>query len=141
MPHLKLQKLVYYVEAWHLAIFKESVIQDNFRAWVHGPVCIKVWHEFKSADSPVFNDIAISSKEAKAIIQDVESELKREQLDLIRDVLKEYAPFSAYELEGMTHAELPWREARAGFANDEPSNAVISKDIMLKFYRKRLYNQ
>ncbi len=139
MPRLKLQKLIYYIEAWHLAIFKESIILDRFRAWVHGPVSIKVWHKFKSSDSPVFNDVSVSAKEARRAVAEVESALVVDQLDLIKDVLKEYGGLSAYELEALTHSELPWREARAGIASDEPSNAVISKVTMQKFYRNRLY--
>ena len=33
----KLQKLLYYVEAWNL-VYKSSLIDDDFEAWVHGPV-------------------------------------------------------------------------------------------------------
>jgi uncharacterized phage-associated protein len=139
MPPLKLQKLVYYVEAWHLAIFKESIILDRFRAWVHGPVSLKILHVFKSSASPVFNDVTVSARSARRVVAEVEAVLKPEQLDLIKDVLKEYGGLSAYELEALTHSELPWREARTGIASDEPSNAVISKATMQKFYRNRLY--
>ncbi len=38
MSHLKLQKLLFYAQALHLAYFDEPIIEDDFEAWVHGPV-------------------------------------------------------------------------------------------------------
>jgi uncharacterized phage-associated protein len=139
MPHLKLQKLIYYVEAWHLAIFEESIIDDKFKAWMHGPVSTKVWHAFKDKSSPLMNDIRISRKVADAIIPKVRKSLNREQLSLIENVLEEYGDLTGYELEGLTHFEAPWREARRGIPDDESSTNEISKATMLAFYRKRLY--
>jgi uncharacterized phage-associated protein len=39
MSHLKLQKLLYYCESYHLAYFDDILIPEEFEAWVHGPVC------------------------------------------------------------------------------------------------------
>lgn len=39
MPHKKLQKLCYYSEAWHQALYNSALIKDHyFEAWIHGPV-------------------------------------------------------------------------------------------------------
>ena len=40
---LKLQKLLYYVEAWHVAFFNKMLFDDEFQAWVHGPVCVPIF--------------------------------------------------------------------------------------------------
>lgn len=139
MTHLKLQKLLYYVEAWHLVHFKESIVSDKFKAWMHGPVSTKVWHAFKDSRSPLNSDVSISIKEAREIKAKAKAVLKPDQLSLIDDVLKEYGKLTAYELEGLTHSELPWIEARRGLPPDESSSSEISKVTMLKFYRHRLY--
>ena len=139
MPHLKLQKLLYYVEAWHLAIFQQSLIVDKFKAWMHGPVSTKVWHEFKDSKSTLMKDISIPAKEARRITAKLTKELKPDQLSLIDDVLSEYGPLTAYQLEGLTHSETPWVEARNGIAPAQASTATISKETMRKFYRGRLY--
>ncbi len=138
-PHLKLQKLLYYVEAWHLACFNESITEDDFKAWMHGPVSTKVWHAFKDAKSPVFNAIKISAAEAKRAVTSAKDILMPEQLSLVDDVLKEYGGLNAYELESLTHSEKPWANARKGVPADEASTNVISKATMSKFYRQRLY--
>ena len=139
MPHLKLQKLLYYVEAWHLAYFQDSIVTDKFKAWVHGPVSLKVWHAFKDSRAPLFNDIGISAKEANQVRAKIKSVLSPEQLSLIDDVLREYGRLTAYELEGLTHSEKPWLEARKGLPADESSSREISKSTMMKFYRRQLY--
>ena len=38
MSHLKLQKLLYYMQALHLAYFDQPLVNDDFQAWLHGPV-------------------------------------------------------------------------------------------------------
>ena len=35
---MKLQKLVYYAEAWNLAWDGEPLFSENFEAWANGPV-------------------------------------------------------------------------------------------------------
>ena len=47
MSHLKLQKLLFYCDAYHLAYFEQELVNDEFEAWVHGPVCRKVYDSFK----------------------------------------------------------------------------------------------
>ena len=38
MTHLRLQKLVYYSQAWHLVLQKKKLFRDRIEAWAHGPV-------------------------------------------------------------------------------------------------------
>jgi uncharacterized phage-associated protein len=138
MSHLKLQKLLYYVEAWHLAILGQSIIDDQFKAWVHGPVSPKVWQAFKDSKSPVFNKIQIAAGAGKRIVIRVGSILEPEQMSLIEDVLEEYGKLNAYELEALTHSEKPWIDARKGVPAGDASSKVISKATMEKFYKARL---
>lgn len=141
MSHLKLQKLLYYIEAFHLAYFQESVIKDDFEAWMHGPVCKKVWNAFKEDSKPVYGLLAMPEKDARHAIRTIEEALSEDQLEIIGDVLKEYGDKSSYHLECLTHVELPWREARRGVAPDASSSNKISKRTMMQFYRKSLYGK
>ena len=48
LNHLKLQKLLYYVQAWHLAFYGETFsLMENFKAWIHGPVNRTIYNRFK----------------------------------------------------------------------------------------------
>ena len=38
LTNLKLQKLMYYSQAWHLALRDIPLFNEDFQAWVHGPV-------------------------------------------------------------------------------------------------------
>jgi len=87
MSHLKLQKLLYYIQAWHLAIFGKSVIDDDFKAWVHGPVCVSVWHAVKKYS--VLNGLVTVKNGGKAAKRTVKESLHSDQIQLIEDVLGE----------------------------------------------------
>lgn len=69
----------------------------------------------------------------------VKSTLTEDQLSLLDDVLTEYGGLTAYQLEGLTHSEEPWIEARKGLSADESSDKEIPKVAMQQFYRQRLY--
>ena len=124
ITNLKLQKLLYYAQAWHLAIYGEPLFPDRIEAWVHGPVVPSVFREYRSFRwSPIWptpdDDVFLSSRE-KAHLE---------------AVLEEYGKFDASSLERMTHAETPWINARAGLAPDASSNNEISHDSMRLYYQ------
>ena len=47
ITHLKLQKLIYYAQAWFLAFFARPLFHDSFEAWQHGPVVRKLYFHYK----------------------------------------------------------------------------------------------
>jgi uncharacterized phage-associated protein len=121
ITNLKLQKLLYYAQAWNLVFKDEELFAEDIEAWIHGPVVPSVFRRFKSfrwntIDSPVnaVTDDALGSH--------------------LVSVLDAYGKFGANQLERLTHEEEPWRIARSGVAPDAPSNAVISKKSMKTFY-------
>jgi uncharacterized phage-associated protein len=134
---LKLQKLVYYSEGWHLAYFEHPLIDEDFEAWVHGPVVRSLWDHYKGRGN-YFTDFHLTTDYAARIKNYFRQLLRPEQLELIGDVLKEYGDKSAYHLESLSHAEAPWREARNGRPHSEHSEAVISKETMKKYYQSIL---
>jgi uncharacterized phage-associated protein len=137
VDHLKLQKLLYYIQSWHLVMFDKPLFDEDFKAWVHGPVLPSVWTELKD-HSTLNTKVRIKASLAAAIKAGVEKKLLKEQLELINDVLAEYGPKSGYHLECLTHSEQPWQEAREGLAPDEKGSRRINKKIMRAFYLARL---
>jgi uncharacterized phage-associated protein len=134
---LKLQELVYYSEGWHLAYFEYPLINEDFEAWVHGPVVRSLWDHFKGRGN-YFTEWHLKPEQAENIKAQFNHFLQPEQLELIEDVLKEYGDKSAYHLETLSHSEAPWRMARSGHAPSERSEAIISKEIMKKYYQSIL---
>ena len=47
ITHLKLQKLIYYSQAWSLALNGIALFEEDFEAWAHGPVIPEVYQEYK----------------------------------------------------------------------------------------------
>jgi uncharacterized phage-associated protein len=134
---LKLQKLVYYSEGWHLAYFDHPLIDENFEAWVHGPAVRSLWDHYKGRGD-YFTNFHLNPEYAEKIRNYFNRLLRPEQLELINDVLQEYGDKSAYHLESLSHAEMPWREARNGCSQSEHSEAIISKKTMQKYYQSIL---
>jgi uncharacterized phage-associated protein len=133
----KLQKLVYYSEAWHLAYFEHPLINEDFEAWIHGPAVRSIWDRFKGQGN-YFTEWYLKPESAGKIRKYFTHTLRSEQLELIADVVQEYGDKSAYHLEALSHAEAPWREARNGYAPSERSEAIISKETMKKYYQSIL---
>jgi len=126
VSNLKLQKLVYYAQAWYLALYDDSLFPEDFQAWVHGPVIPALYAKYKSyqwrpiseeVEKPVFN-------------QNVE--------EFLNEVAEAYFSSDAYELERMTHIEDPWLQARGCLPMDAACNTTISKKSMKEYYRSRV---
>lgn len=125
LSNLKLQKLVYYAQAWHLALYDKKLFEAHIEAWVHGPVVPSVYRRFKS-----FQWGPITYKPEKI-------DLDEHTSSFLEEVMNVYGRYSAHELELMTHSEEPWIKARAGLPMDEPSTNPISCKDMKKFYAAR----
>jgi len=101
ISNLKLQKLVYYAQGFHLAIMDEPLFADTIEAWAHGPVVPSLYHEYKGYGSqaipaPVTFDADIMTEETR---------------ELLDEVYNVFGQFSAWKLRNMTHEEPPWIES------------------------------
>ena len=127
LTNLKLQKLLYYSQAWHLALFDAALFSEDIEAWIHGPVVPRVFGTFKEYRWNVI-DRPVNPLMDEAVVRHV------------NEVLVAYGKFGATDLERLTHSEQPWIYARRGIAPDEPSRNVISTNHMKSFYRSLALN-
>ncbi|RLJ33869.1 putative phage-associated protein [Chryseobacterium sp. 7] len=138
MSHLKLQKLVYYCDAYHLAYFDEELINENFEAWVHGPVCRDIYNDLKDK-SILYSDINKTFDKSTYNPENiVEQALTTDQKDILKNVLDELSTWTGLDLENATHREFPWIEARVGFSPGEKCDVFIKKESMKQFYKAEL---
>lgn len=135
MSHLKLQKLLYLIEGYHLAYFDgASVIKDEFQAWVHGPVSRKIYDELKDK-SILYGDIKYELEEGEEEpIERLRRELASEQIELIEEVLSLYKGESGIALEGITHKQQPWINARKGYGPADKCEEIINRDDMKNYF-------
>ena len=125
LTNLKLQKLLYYAQAWYLAINDTSLFEEDFQAWIHGPVLLSQYHRF-------------SSYEWRPILEEDLPFTELIDVNIIKhlnEILEVFGVETAVSLELMTHREDPWLNARVNLAPTDISQEIISKESMKKFYR------
>ncbi|WP_042332764.1 Panacea domain-containing protein [Desulfosporosinus orientis] len=120
---LKLQKLVYYAQAWSLA-FYNSLFEEDFQAWVHGPVMPGLYIHFKEYGSG--NIPKVSSFDS--------SVFEKEEITVLDLVWSVYGKYDAKYLERLTHIEKPWLDAREGKNQDKQCTNIISKEEIKKYF-------
>lgn len=122
MTAMKLQKLVYYSQAWSLVWDEEPLFRDRVEAWVNGPVIPALYRlhrgTFKVSTWPEGDPGALSPKQ-------------RETVDA---VLTYYGDKSSQWLSDLTHREAPWNEARKGLDPGDASKREISHASMAEYY-------
>ena len=118
ISNLKLQKMLYYQQGFHLAYFGTPLFDEDIVAWQYGPVVPSVYKEYKS-----FESNSISTSEECISLSDDEEEL-------FNNVYEEYNQFSAVALMKMTHEESPWKTTEI--------NSVISRDKMAAFFKTQI---
>lgn len=131
ITHLKLQKLCYYAQAWHLAIHDRRLFNGHFEAWAHGPVnpgLFQVYRRYGFNPIPFPESFDINKY----------SEEKKQFLD---DIWKVYGIYDAKYLEMLTHQEKPWKEARGDLPPGAYCDRPISEKTMAEFYRSYLEDE
>lgn len=123
MTHKKIQKLCYYAQAWYYALKNARLEDADFQAWVHGPVAPSLYERFKSFG---FDTIKIQ--------QTYSVKIEADDISFLDDIWETYGGYTGNALEALSHREMPWLQARAGYAPNERCSIVISPDIMRSYY-------
>lgn len=129
VTHLKVQKLLYYAEAWTQLLLERQLFEENIEAWAHGPVVREVFDTFKDFG---WQPLSIS-EELKKIDPEVE--------DVLFQVMDAYGEASAKTLENMTHMDRPWINARGGLAPEARCNNVIPKNEIKAYFNEKYGEQ
>jgi uncharacterized phage-associated protein len=119
ITNLKLQKLLYYAQGFHLAMHDgEPLFDDLICAWEHGPVVPEVYREYKDHGSDPIQ------RPEHYDAQDYAPEVR----ELLDAVWRAYGQFAAWKLRDLTHEEAPWR--------DTPRNEPISRQSLRTFFER-----
>jgi uncharacterized phage-associated protein len=123
MSAMKLQKLVYYSQAWSLAWTDRPLFNEEIQAWAKGPVVPALFRKHRGEFSV-----------GRGFFGGTPSKLSIEQKDVIRRVLNFYGAKDPQWLSGLTHLESPWRDAREGLGPEERGSSEITKAAMQDYY-------
>lgn len=122
MTAMKLQKLVYYSQAWSLVWDEKPLFRDRIEAWANGPVIPALYREhkgqFKVKRWPCGDPAKLSASQ-------------RETID---SVLEYYGDKPSQWLSDLTHLEQPWLEARKGLAPGDAGTREITHAAMAEYY-------
>ena len=128
LSNLKLQKLLYYIQAWSYGIKERPLFDGIFQAWVHGPVNPEIFTRFKQKDKTLYSEIT------KSDVINKNPKIPQEDCEHIELVLNSYLKYSGADLERISHAETPWQDARRGYGPWERCENEITPTSMKEFY-------
>ncbi len=118
----KLQKLVYYSQAWHLVWADKPLFEETIEAWANGPVSPSLYEKHKGC----FTVSNIQCGNSELLTED-----ERETVD---KVIAYYQQYNGQQLSDLTHAETPWMKAREGMAYNERGKVEITKESLAEYY-------
>ena len=119
---MKLQKLVYYSQAWSLVWDDKPLFDSKIEAWAFGPVAPQLYEAHRGEFL------------VKAIDRGDGERLNRDQRETVDAVLDFYSGMAPHDLSQLTHDERPWKEARTGLEPGERGHNEIPWDSMAEYY-------
>jgi uncharacterized phage-associated protein len=123
---MRLQKLVYYVQAWHLARTGVPAFGEPIEAWRDGPVVRELFRvhrrKFIVTDWPEGDG----------------SRLPAELFSTLQWVMNRYGAMSGEQLSRISHAESPWLTARGDAQPGEASSEVIDTNTIRNYYSRQM---
>ena len=122
MTTWKLQKLVYYGQAWSLVWDDDALFPEEIEAWANGPVVRALYHAHRGK----YRISRLPRGEADTLTD--------EQRETVDAVLEFYGDKSPQWLSDLTHMEAPWQSARRGVPDGERGDAVIEKESLAEYY-------
>ncbi|WP_102691158.1 Panacea domain-containing protein [Rummeliibacillus pycnus] len=115
---LKLQKLVYYAQAFHLKNNNERLFKSDILAWDHGPIVRILYDLYRDYG---YHIIPPNPDDEDRI------NLTEKEIKTINKVFEEYGELNGKVLEEMTHQETPWLSTNR--------NNVISIDKIEEYFK------
>jgi uncharacterized phage-associated protein len=123
MTAMKLQKLLYYSQAWSLVWDEKPLFKARIEAWANGPVIPEVYQHHRGSFYVVpkwkFGD---------------GDRLNVQERETVDAVLTFYGDKPSQWLSDLTHAEAPWKNAREGFADGAQCSVEIPIAAMAEYY-------
>jgi uncharacterized phage-associated protein len=122
MTAMKLQKLLYYAQGWHLALTGHKLFREPIQAWANGPVVRDIYDvhrgSFGLSAWPLGDEASLTDAEKTTV-------------DLVLDT---YGRKDARWLSELTHTEEPWNRARSGLPEGARSEAKIGIGEMRSYF-------
>lgn len=120
---MKLQKLLYYCQAWSLVWDEEPLFSEPIEAWGSGPVVRELYQAYE--DHFKFLPGNINGNSAN---------LTTRQKDIVDAIIRDYGSESSLWLSNLVHFEYPFLIARKGLSPGQRGDHIISLEEMAEYY-------
>ena len=128
--NMKIQKLLYFIQAWSYGINNSPLFDGEFEAWIHGPINTHIYDRFCESKT-LYSEINIED------CKRTHFQLSNKNSEFIDFILENYVKFSSAELEQLIQEELPWTKTRGHIDRNERCNKVISAELLKEYYGQR----
>ena len=119
---MKLQKLVYFSQAWSLVWDEKPLFTEKIYAWANGPVVYDLFKHFQGQ-----YEVSKTDRGKPEV-------LNPDQAETICAVLNYYGKKSSQWLSDLTHMEDPWKNARKGLKDDQRGSEEITLAALADYY-------
>jgi uncharacterized phage-associated protein len=114
---MKLQKLCYYCQAWHLVWAGQPMFPENFEHWDNGPVCPELFEKHQG-------DFWINSGELGGNADSLSDGDRR----TVNFIVARYGMYDGAQLSELSHLEDPWKNTAR--------NETITNDSIVGYYKQ-----
>jgi len=139
VTQMKLQKLLFFAQGWHLAIEDAALFNEQIEAWKWGPVVRTVYTHFrKFGSSPITQKVLNYIEVGDEFIEvDVpEGAISSHARSLLDLVWGGYKDFTAAQLMSLTHAEgTPWDKVYKHYKGNIPKGTDIPMEEIKAYFK------
>jgi uncharacterized phage-associated protein len=128
ITQMKLQKIIYFAEGYHMAKYDKPLISEPFQAWKYGPVIPVIYEQYKEFGSrPIVADIDKFTLGSMS----QETDLSKSAKDAMEYTWQVTRDISAEKLSAWTHLEnSPWNKV---YSDSDWSRRINEDDIKIYF--------
>jgi uncharacterized phage-associated protein len=139
VDQMKLQKLLFYAQAWYLGHTGAALFEDDIEAWPWGPVVPSVYSQTRRfGRSPVTGAISRLTNGENGIHFATPQVTDPTLISFLNSVWESHKKFSGIQLSNATHASSePWSVVKAQYGNLD-GKPQIPNDLIRDIYQARV---
>lgn len=126
LSNLKLQKIAYYCQGYHLALLDSPCFSNQVEAWEHGPVVRSAYMHYRP----------FGEKDIDEAVQGYFELLPKGARQVIELVLDLFGHCTAWYLRNLTHEESPWLDVYV-----EGQKNVIGNDRIKQYFTLKIEHE
>lgn len=125
VTNLKLQKLLYYAQGWHLANFHQKLFDEPIEAWRYGPAVRTVYEKYRIYGAQPITE---------TVLEEDLSDLNEETASFLDEIWAVFRGYSGTELIYATHQEMPWKTAWKESSKNKNIGCEIDSTLLESFF-------